>query len=261
MSDNDLLKNTFSAVIRDYDYARPTYPAALRDDILRFSGLRSGANILEVGAGTGQATELFVSGGYSLDLLEVSDAQADFLRAKYDGRARVFRDYFEAFTPDRSYDLIYSATAFHWIDCNAGYPKAWNMLRPGGTLAVFWHMSSVMLHTGGVFDGLNALRKIYLPDAAPGFDADGLTAAKAKRVRQVQSGGFFGAPVQYDYRWTDVYDADRYAALINSYSETQLLPAGARANYLADVRSHILDCGNRVEMPQLVCLYLAKKGA
>lgn len=262
VGDNNRLKNTFSGVISDYDYARPGYPAELHWQICNFSGLRSGADVLEVGAGTGQATELFLDGGYNLDLLEVSDAQVRFLREKYGARGvRVFRDYFEDFSADRQYDLIYSATAFHWVDCETGYPKAWDMLNPGGTLAVFWQMSSVTRYDGGVFDGLNALKLKYMPGASLGFDADGIRAAKEKRVRQMQSGGCFGAPQQFDYRWTDVYDADRYAALLNSYSDTQLLPEDVREAYLKGVRAHIFSCGGRVELPQLACLYLAKKEA
>lgn len=260
MPDKNFLKNTFASVISDYEAARPTYPAALYEDICAFSGLTSGMVVLEVGAGTGQATELFINGGYRLDLLEVSSAQVDFLCAKYDGRARVFRDYFETFTPDRSYDLIYSATAFHWIDAAVGYPKAWRMLNPGGTLAVFWHMSSVTMYTGGVFDALNDVERRHRPGASLGFDNAGIESAKSKRIAQVQSGGFFGVPEIREYRWTDIYDAERYVKLVNTYSETQALPGEVRERYLNDIRDCVNDFGGKVEMPQLVCLYLVKKG-
>lgn len=60
MSANDQLKDTFSQVIAAYDYARPTYPSELHEQIIAFSGLERGADLLEVGAGTGQATDLFL---------------------------------------------------------------------------------------------------------------------------------------------------------------------------------------------------------
>ena len=89
---NETLRNTFSEVINAYEYARPKYPKELYERILSFSGINNKCYILEVGAGTGQAT------------------------------------------------------AFHWIDGEVGYPKAWRMLRAGGTMAVFGrcHLCCIM---------------------------------------------------------------------------------------------------------------------
>ncbi|MDE6281006.1 MAG: hypothetical protein K2M15_04325, partial [Oscillospiraceae bacterium] len=57
---NETLRNTFSKVINDYEYARPKYPQELYERILSFSGINNTCNILEVGAGTGQATDLLL---------------------------------------------------------------------------------------------------------------------------------------------------------------------------------------------------------
>ena len=260
-SQSDLLKNTFVNVIADYEAARPGYPMELKEQIELFSEIHPGAQLLEVGAGTGQATGLFLGGGYSLDLLEVSGEQTRFLKEKYRTHPEVAvkQGYFEEYEADKKYDLIYSATAFHWVNSEIGYPKAWKMLKEGGTLAVFWHMSSVMKHGGGVFDGLNALRRKYLPDAGDGFDEEGVEQVRRKRIHQIQSGGCFGSPEMHEFAWTDEYDADRYAALINTYSDTQLLDEAARRAYLAEIRAHILKSGGRVKMPQRVMLYLVRK--
>ena len=57
--DSDLLKKTFSNVVNDYDYARPKYPIDLYETVKKFANLQEGQNVLEVGAGTGQATDYF----------------------------------------------------------------------------------------------------------------------------------------------------------------------------------------------------------
>ena len=259
---NEALRNTFSEVINDYEYARPKYPQELYERIQDFSGIDSSCNILEVGAGTGQATDLFLQNyKYNIDLLEVNQKQTDFLRSKYSNKEniKVTCSYFEDYTSDKSYDLIYSATAFHWIDCEVGYPKAWRMLRAGGTMAVFWQMSSVLYYDFGIFRGLNEIRKRYLPNETLGFDKDGVKLTKEKRIRQIQSGGCFGVPECYEFRWTDVYDADRYAALVNTYSSTQLLQQSTRNDYLNEIRECIITAGGVVEVPQLVMLYIVKK--
>ena len=93
----DVKKNLFRTVISEYEFGRPCYPEGVYEAIRRFSNIDENSRILEVGAGTGQATDLFVSHGHRLDVLEVSDEQADYLRHKYSKYAgvNVFKYYFE----------------------------------------------------------------------------------------------------------------------------------------------------------------------
>lgn len=257
----DFLKNTFSKVIKDYDTARPGYPQELYDTVTGFAGIGAETEVLEVGAGTGQATDLFLQGDFQFDLLEVSEEQVLFLKQKYGSNPKVtvVKNYFEQYETEKRYDLIYSATAFHWVDSRIGYPKAWKMLNAGGILAVFWHMSSVTYYEGGIFDGLNALKKKYLPEESLGFDTEGIQKVKERRIAQIQSEGCFGEPDVFEYRWTDIYDSDRYVTLLNTYSGTQTLLEERRRMYLEEVRSYINANGGKVELPQHVMLYLVRK--
>jgi len=50
------LRETFDTVAALYDRARPRYPSALFDDLADLAGIGSGARVLEIGPGTGQAT-------------------------------------------------------------------------------------------------------------------------------------------------------------------------------------------------------------
>lgn len=169
------------------------------------------------------------------------------------------KDYFEQYETEKKYDLIYSATAFHWVESSIGYPKAGEMLKSGGTLAVFWHMSSVTYYEGGIFDGLNRLKQKYMPGESLGFDAEGILKVKERRITQIQSGGWFGLPEIHEYRFSDIYDADRYVTLLNTYSGTQALSEESRRMYLEEVREYINANGGIVALPQHVMLYLVRK--
>lgn len=133
------------------------------------------------------------------------------------------------------------------------------MLRSGGSLAVFWQMSSVTYHNEGIFILLNKIQKKYMSDASLGFDEDGIIKVKQRRIEEIQSGGFFKIPYYCDYKWIDTYDAERYVRLIHTYSSTQLLEEHKRENYLNEIRETILENGGIVEMPQQVCLYMVHK--
>lgn len=254
------LKDTFNNVISMYDAARPIYPAELLNDVKEFAGKTSFNEGLEIGAGTGQATDLFIKVINNLDIVEVGDNQVKYLAEKYKfENVNTYKAYYENFRSNKKYDLIFSATAFHWVDENIGYPKAWDMLSNGGVLAVFWHMSSVTLHDTGIFVGLNEIKKKYLPNEPLGFNKEGIEGVKQKRISQIQSGNCFGIPVVKEYRWIDTYDAERYSLLLESYSSTQTLNDDCRKAYLSEVRDYINKKGGMVEMPQHVMLYLVEK--
>ena len=260
MNPMDIKKNLFRTVIADYEYGRPKYPMALYEEIQHFSDIDSNSEILEVGAGTGQATDLFVSHGHKLDLLEVSEEQVAFLRQKYTNypNVRLSKNYFEDYVTEKKYDLIYSATAFHWIKCENGYPKAWSMLRPGGTLAVFWNVFFDMYHCGGIFDELNRIKKFYMPEESLGLTLDEI---KEKRIRQITVGGFFGCPQYFEFRQSEYYDRNRFLAYLKTDSGTLMLDDVTRERYLSDVSRCIDRCGGGIEIPEIVSLYLVKKGA
>ena len=183
----DKLRNTFSNVIKDYDYARPNHPQEIYNEILEFSKLKQRDDILEVGAGTGQATDLFLRENFNMDLLEVSEDQVKFLKKKYTEKRNieVFQEYFEDFKPTKEYKVIFSATAFHWIDENIGYPKAWNMLKDGGTMVVFWQMYSVTLVNDDIHKGLYGIKRKYMPNEFLGYDEEGIARIKENRIRRI----------------------------------------------------------------------------
>jgi len=254
------LKDTFNDVVTIYDRARPTYPQALLEDILTFADRDFFESGLEVGAGTGQATDLFRNSIRKLDIVEVGDKQVEYLKRKYkDENIFVHRAYFEEYSTDTKYDLIFSATAFHWVDEEIGYPKVFNMLKEGGILAVFWHMSSVTYRDYGIFVGLDEIKKKYLPGESLGFDERGIEEVRQRRIKQIQSGQCFSAPDIKEYKWIDKYDAERYAMLLESYSSTQTLKEEDRLNYLTEVKDYINANGGEVELPQHVMLYMVRK--
>lgn len=78
--DADLLKNTFQNVVDVYDKARPCYPKELLDDVLKFANKEMFEQGLEIGAGTGQATDLFLDKIENLELVEVGASQVEVLR-------------------------------------------------------------------------------------------------------------------------------------------------------------------------------------
>jgi len=53
-----------------HDEIRPDYPNAVFDDVVAIANLEPGVSILEIGCGTGQATQRFLSRGFRVVAIE-----------------------------------------------------------------------------------------------------------------------------------------------------------------------------------------------
>lgn len=132
---------SFGAVAAEYDKARPSYPPRLFEEIERLADrpLR-GADVLDVGAGTGIATRLLAERGARVIAVEPSGGMAAQLHAVSPGIPVVKGVGDELPCHDASADLITYAQAFHWTDPDKSIPEAIRVLRPGGALVLFWNL-------------------------------------------------------------------------------------------------------------------------
>ncbi|MFD5625132.1 class I SAM-dependent methyltransferase [Streptomyces sp. NPDC127072] len=134
-----MLRDMFDEDAELYDRARPAYPAPLVEALIAEAGLTADSRVLEVGPGTGQLTVPLARLGCRITAVELGPALAAVTRRNLRPfpNARVELSAFEGWSlPPEPFDLVVSATAFHWIDPAVRVPKATDALAPGGTLAL-----------------------------------------------------------------------------------------------------------------------------
>ncbi|MCY1143331.1 class I SAM-dependent methyltransferase [Actinoplanes sp. Pm04-4] len=226
----------FGQVADDYDRVRPAYPAALFDDVLAYS--RPGPRAVEVGAGTGRATEQFAARGVPVVAVEPDDAMADVLarRVARFPDVHIVRSSFEDFRPAERFGLLFSAEAWHWTAPATRWSLAADALDGGATLALFWN-------TERIADP--ALRTSLLETVArhaPSVVVNDEPVA-ADQVRQRWPGDELSAAAEfedltsrhYQRRWT-MPKAD-YVGLTSTRSQVRVLPQPVRDNLLAALSS------------------------
>jgi len=255
-------KDVFQTIIQDYEAARPGYPDELFRDIVSFASLKPEARTLEIGAGPGQATDYFVRNGYDITALEISSGQVAFLEQKFANHTnfRCVCETFEEFPGEpSSFDLIFSATAFHWIKPEIGYPKAFRLLKENGVIAVFWHFASIVEPKTALQQDIRAVFRRHAPQLDDYLTEQQAEELHQQRLTEIQTDQLFQSPVAKVYRWNDEYSTERYLRLMNSYSDFHSIDVDTRNAILAEVSALIEQAGGKIIIPQEVRLYLARK--
>ena len=110
--------DSFGAAARIYDARRPRYPDQLIDDLLS----RGAQTVLDVGAGTGIASEQLLGKGVNVLAVEPDPRMAEIARRK---GIPIEIAMFENWDPaERSFDLVVFGPSFHWVNPDIALPKA-----------------------------------------------------------------------------------------------------------------------------------------
>jgi SAM-dependent methyltransferase len=226
------LRKTFNEDAERYDRTRPRYPVQMFDD-LAASAIPPRARVLEIGCGTGQATVALAERGYRIVAVELGAEMATVARrnlARFDAVEVITAAFEDWPLPDEPFDVVFSATAFHWVDPAVRVSKSADALRPGGVLAT--------VGTEHIAGGSEAFF-IAVQDCYERFDPatpTGLRQQSASDIPQddqeLASSGRFGSAKFHRYEWELSYTTAEYLDLLLTYSGHRALPAAQRSGLL-----------------------------
>ena len=253
------LRRKFDEDPAAYDRYRPGYPQALFQDVAAYSGIRAGSRLLEIGIGTGQATLPFAEIGAQITAVELGAALFEYVTRKlcpYENVKTLCGDYMELPFAENSFELCYSATAFHWLPQEQALAKVLRELKPGGTLAIFRNYPFVRresdptnLASSSVYEAFRPTNKRFSErseaDAQPFLSA----------LRQV---GFADVQLRL-YRRVRTLPAEAYIGLLNTYSDHRALEAKTREAFEKAMREALERVGGAVNIYDTVELFLARK--
>lgn len=219
MDDRRQLRDTFDSAADLYHRARPRYPSALYDHLLEITELSPPDRLLEVGCGTGIATLPLAQRGFDITCLELGGALAAAARENLSRfpHVRIENVSMEQWETSRPVDLVYAATAWHWIDSNSRYQLAAKVLRPDGFLA-FWSAAHVFPDDGDPF--FAELQEVYdeigerLP-ADYGWPRPGHLQDLSE---EIQRSGLFNPVLVRHFDWETLHDAESYIDLLRTFS-------------------------------------------
>jgi SAM-dependent methyltransferase len=269
----------FDGIAEQYDRVRPHYPDELFADVATLTSAPKAARVLEVGPGTGQATEGLLARGWHVHAVEPGAAMAE--RAARNAAGRPFTvdvATFDNWDPaGRTYDFLFSATAYHWVAPEIRWQRAAAVLEPGSAIALATNRT-----TGGgtftdVYRASADLHATYAKEVEFGVPSDARTIldevnathkdigavwdAVESKSGPTLAGDLFTAPVIRWYEWETAYDTADAIALLSTYSPYIMVPPHRREPFFAAMADLIRTrFGGRVTRTYLAVLAVARRG-
>lgn len=265
----------FGSAAAAYEQHRLGYPGTVADLTLAYAA-EPVERALEVGAGTGKATRLFAGRGIAVTACEPDPAMAAVLRATTTGLpvevvVATFeqlelpeplpepppepREHRERRAAD-PYDLLLSASAWHWTDPGSRWDRAAALLRPGGTVALFGSgRQGSRLVDPVLQEAVAQVRRGRIPDET-----------RATEARAASGTWWPGSELEADARFVDVQEHDvarvvrrsraEHLAVLGTLSAYLVLPETERDALLARIGERLPD---EVDVDAAVRLHLARR--
>lgn len=213
--------------------------------------------VLDVGCGTGKVARLFLARG--CDVLGVEpDSRMAGVAESHGIPVEIAS--FEAWdSAHRSFDLVVSGQAWHWVDPSVGPMKAGAILVPGGRLAIFWNRGRHDAETRAALDDAYGrfapeLAKESAPiGTKPNDRAGDIAAIAATRL--------FAPCELRTYVWAQRYSRDEWLDQLGTHSDHIALEPQQRAALFAAVGATIDRLGGSITLHYETELISAKRTA
>jgi ubiquinone/menaquinone biosynthesis C-methylase UbiE len=240
----------FDDVADLYQASRRGYPPDSVRFIIGTARLGPGSAVLEVGCGTGQLTGQLAARGLAVTAIDIGAAMIAAARQHLGELPASFRvASFEEFSaPEASFDLIVSATAFHWLDPDVKFAKSARLLRAGGWLA--------LLNTEERYDDPlgSDLRDMWL--ARTGGDAWALPP-KPPAADLTGAVGSFGPPAERSYSEPIVLPAQTVIGVETTRATFLSWPPHTQQDFTSELRRRLQHCAD-VHLTQQTSLAMAQ---
>lgn len=237
----------------EFDKWRTRYCDELFADLTEFSKLGPGKTVLEIGPGTGQATEPILKTGCSYLAIELGENFTEAMKSRFGsyGNFQIVNADFETYDfGRRQFDLVYSAATIQWIPEEIGFPKVYELLKSGGTFAMMLTRTDYKTPNEALYLKIQEVYERYFHPETK------YTCSLA--YHNVEKHGFIDFETRH-YHKTREYNADDYVSSISIHADHLTLQEPYKTKFFTGIRDAILGFGDRITLNDDIVLYLARK--
>lgn len=264
MASADGLGWTFDTTVSSYDKMRPGYVDELYQTIFNYIQIGENSNVVEVGSGSGQATLPVLKTGCKLTAVEYGENFSELLKEKFSNYPKfsVITGKFEdAALNDDDYDLVFSATAFHWVPEEIGYKKVFDMLKKGGAFARFANRPRNCQNEPELGEEIQELYDQYYnkQNNIKSGTQKWFTEDDAKQLSLIPLKYGFTDIKYYLFYRERVFTASEYTQLLGTYSDHIAIEESIRKVFFSKIEDAINRHGGIITINDTIDLELARK--
>ena len=249
-------RKIFDTIPEQFDRWRPRYCAELFAELIAYAEIGPGKTVLELGPGTGQATDPILHTGCEYCAIELGEHLMAAMLRKYGAfpNFSILNDDFITYDfGGKTFDVIYSAATIQWIPESIAFTKTFDLLKPGGTLAMMRTQGDYKTPNEALYDRIQEVYAAYFkPEAAYVYKQGGFPYANAPLY------GFTGFEERRYYGKRE-FNAEEYVSFVGTHCDHIVLPEPYRSRFFDGLRKAVEDAGNRIVFLDTHLLDLAKK--
>ncbi len=253
----------FDTVADTYEKLRPGYVDELYQTIFDYAPINNTSRVVEIGIGGGQATLPFLKTGCELIAVDYGENFCEICREKFKGYPNfsAVSGKFEDAELNGEYDLIYSASAFHWIPEEIGYKKVFDMLKNGGVFARFANHPYRDKCNSALSEEIDQIYAEYYYkyyNKEPETPIEYTEQQAHDRALIAEKYGFTDIQYKLFYR-TRTFSAKEYTMLLGTYSDHIAIEEKIRTEFFSKIEDAINRHGGEITIYDTIDLQLARK--
>ena len=256
-------KLIFGEDVKLYDMWRPHYPDRVFEEICSYANVCENSSIIEIGCGTGQATEPMLKRGYKIHAIEVSKSMCEYANNKFSNFPFVAENisFEDCEIMEKTVDLFMAATAFHWVDEEIGYTKMSTALKKNGSIALLWNRPFVARDNDRMHLEIQRIYRKYTErkDRDSNLKQIEDDWERYKRISNTIKKYGFKDVEFHMFRSVRKFDSRGYINLLNTYSDHRLMKEKCKNEFEDEIGNAIDSLGGILNVYDTVDLYLAKR--
>lgn len=246
-------RKIFDTIPEKFDKYRPRYSKELFDDLIAYAGIGPGKAVLELGPGTGQATDPVLETGCDYNAIELGEHLYAKMKEKY-GRYPNFSivngDFITHDFGEKRFDMIYSAATIQWIPEEVAFPKTFSLLKPGGVLAMMLTMGDYRKSNEALYQKIQKVYDAYWKPEIPYNQHFTYTNAVNWGYTDFERREYFGKRIM---------TAEEYVNFSGTHCDHMTIPRETAEKFFGGLYDAVKSEGDRIVFDDTYVLYLAKK--
>lgn len=249
-------RKIFDTIPEQFDRCRPRYCRELFAALIEYAQLDESKSVLELGPGTGQATEPILHTGCDYHAIELGEHLYGMMKQKY-GREPNFHivngDFITHDFGDQRFDLIYSAATIQWIPEEIAFSKTFGLLKPGGVLAMMLTQGDYRAPNEALYEKIQAVYAEHFKPEIP--------YPHGKFAYERASAYGYADFHRLDFHGVRQMNADEYVAFCGTHCDHIVIPEPEKTRFFEGLREAVRSAGNKIVFWDTYVLYLARKPA